>query len=321
MIKYIFLLFLIVFTGCSSRQDVYISKKVYNGISKDAILEAAKVLFILSNENNDNKDFVIDSYRDGLEVNKIIFENNIIKINIISEKWILDVQQFDNESRVNLVLIRKDALASEESLDIENINKNVYNLFWDRIDYLLGIKDDWKFCSGYFLFNPLNMFCNRYFILSTPEQKYIIKNILISERSHKVNTIDTVNADIFERTDLTLDKNYNNIFDQKDDILDTEMLKPINSDDIFDTKALKIGVNKKTPDIVETESNQTSEKLKEEEKNLNEIDQMNKFKEDLENIINMKSPLENTDSKNIILNSDELKENNEFDLKPKTQEE
>lgn len=47
---------------------------------------------------------------------------------------------------------------------------------------------------------------------------------------------------------------------------------------------------------------------------------MNKFKEDLENIINMKSSLENTNSKNIILKSDDLKENSEFDLKPKTQE-
>lgn len=312
MIKYIFLLFLIVFTGCSSKQEVYISKKVYNEISKDAILEAAKVLFILSNEDNNDKNFIIDSYSDRLEVNKIMFENDIITVNITVDKWILDVQQFDNETRANLVLIRKDALNSEIN---ENINKNIHNLFWDRIDYLLGIKDNWKFCSTYFLFNPLNMFCNEYFITSTPEQKYIIKNILISERNHKINTIDTVKADIFEKTDLTLDKNNNNIFDQKDDILDTEMLKPISSDSIFEIKASKIKVEK------ETSNENAVEELEQDENKSNETNQMNKFKDDLENIINMKSSLENTDSKKIILKSDELKENSEFNLKPKTQEE
>lgn len=317
MIKYIFLLFLIVFTGCSSKQEVYISKKVYNEISKDAILEAAKVLFILSNEDNNDKNFIIDSYSDRLEVNKIMFENDIITVNITVDKWILDVQQFDNETRANLVLIRKDALNSEIN---ENINKNIHNLFWDRIDYLLGIKDNWKFCSTYFLFNPLNMFCNEYFITSTPEQKYIIKNILISERNHKINTIDTVKADIFEKTDLTLDKNNNNIFDQKDDILDTEMLKPISSDTIFEIKASKIKVEKETSNENAIEELEQDENKSNENKS-NETNQMNKFKDNLENIINMKSSLENTDSKKIILKSDELKENSEFNLKPKTQEE
>lgn len=322
MIKYTFLLFLIIFTGCSSKQEVYITKKVYNEISKDAILEAAKTLFVLSNKDNDNRDFTIDSYRDRLEVNKVIFENDIIKINIMVDKWILDVQQLDGETRANLVLIRKDALDSEDNKDI---NKNVHKLFWDRIDYLLGIKDNWKFCSSYFLFNPLNMYCNGYFITNTPNHEYIIKNILISDRSHKLNTIDTVKADIFEKTDLTLDKDYNNIFDQKDDILDTKMLNPISSDNIFEIKANKVEVEDetsttKTTEKIEEKNNQTTEELKQEEKNLNEINQMNEFKENLENIINMKASLKNTDSKSIILNSDELKENSEFDLKAKTQE-
>ena len=45
--------------------------------------------------------------------------------------------------------------------------------------------------------------------------------------------------------------------------------------------------------------------------------QMNKFKEDLENIINMKPQTNDTDSKKIILDSEMLKENSEFDLKTK----
>lgn len=326
MSKYIFLFFLIVFTGCSTKQEVYVSKKVYNEISKDAILEAAKSLFVLSNKDNDNNDFIINSYRDRVEVDKIMFENNIIKTDIIVDKWILDVHQLENESRANLVLIRKDGLIEDDNI---NTNKNAHNLFWDRIDFILGINKDWKFCSGYFLFNPLNMFCNDYFITSSPDDTSIIKNILISQRNNKLNTIDTVKADIFEKTDLTLDKNYNSIFEQKEDILDTKMLRPLSSENVFETKAPKSEVKKvqeentqddNTENLEEEQINQTLEQIEEEEKKLDEINQMNKFKEDLENIINMKSSLENTNSKNIILKSDDLKENSEFDLKPKTQE-
>ena len=44
---------------------------------------------------------------------------------------------------------------------------------------------------------------------------------------------------------------------------------------------------------------------------------MNKFKKDLENIINTKPQNEDTDSKKIISKSSDLKENSEFDLKSK----
>jgi tellurite resistance protein len=44
---------------------------------------------------------------------------------------------------------------------------------------------------------------------------------------------------------------------------------------------------------------------------------MNKFKEDLQKIVNKQPQLEDTDSTKIISNSEKLKENSEFDLKPK----
>jgi tellurite resistance protein len=45
--------------------------------------------------------------------------------------------------------------------------------------------------------------------------------------------------------------------------------------------------------------------------------QMNKFKEDLQKIISKQPQFEDTDSNKIILNSEKLKENSEFDLKLK----
>ena len=99
MSKYIYLIFIIFFTACSTTspnketiKEVKIeakkeikevenfTKKEYKDISKDAIFEASKKLFLLA----DKKQFRIDSYRDHLEVSKtkhwhyfILILNNI----------------------------------------------------------------------------------------------------------------------------------------------------------------------------------------------------------------------------------------------------
>lgn len=313
MNKFILLLMLVVFVSASENEEVFVTKKVYTDISKNAVFDAAKTLFTLSNEDNGNKDFIIDAYRDKLEVNRVMFKNNIIKIYIVLDKWSLELYQIDSETRAILTLIRSDGINQE---DTEEINENVHELFWDRLDYLLGLKKDWKICSSYFNFIPFNKFCNNYFINSVPENKYIQKDILIAKENIKINTIDTVKADIFEKTDLTLAKSNNDIFNQSENIEDTNMLNPITTDDIFQTEAQKKERVKKAQEESSEGENIGIEDLKEEE--LLDIDkQMNKFKEDLENIINMKPQIDDTDSAKIILDSETLKENSEFDLKSK----
>lgn len=304
---------LVVFVSASENEEVFVTKKVYTDISKNAVFDAAKTLFTLSNEDNGNKDFIIDAYRDKLEVNRVMFKNNIIKIYIVLDKWSLELYQIDSETRAILTLIRSDGINQE---DTEEINENVHELFWDRLDYFLGLKKDWKICSSYFNFIPFNKFCNNYFINSVPENKYIQKDILIAKENIKINTIDTVKADIFEKTDLTLAKSNNDIFNQSENIEDTNMLNPITTDDIFQTEAQKKERVKKAQEESSEGENIGTEDLKEEE--LLDIDkQMNKFKEDLENIINMKPQIDDTDSVKIILDSETLKENSEFDLKSK----
>ena len=132
----------------------------------------------------------------------------------------------------------------------------------------------------------------------------------------KTNTIDTVNADIFEKTDLSLAKNKNDIFNQSENIEDSNIFNPIISDDIFKTEAQKIQRVKKDQTQSSEDEKVELEDLKEGEL-LDVNKQMNKFKSDLENIINMKPQYEDTDSNKIILDSNKLKENSEFDLKSK----
>ena len=84
-----------------------------------------KNTFNISNENNGNKDFILDSYIDKLEITKINFKYNVINTDIILDTWILELNQFENETRAILTFIRKDALNGE---NIKELNNNVHNL-------------------------------------------------------------------------------------------------------------------------------------------------------------------------------------------------
>ena len=312
MNKIIVILVMIIFTGCSQKQDILVTKKVYPDISKNAVFDAAKTLFTLSNKENANKSFIVDAYRDKLEINKIMFEDNIIKVNIVLDKWILELYQVEKETRANLIVIRRDGLNKD---DIEYIDENVHKLFWDRLDYLLGLNKEWKMCNRYFSFNVLSDFCDNYFITFSPDDSYIEKNILISQENINKNTIDTIKADIYEKTDLSLGLSNSDIFNQSENIEDTNILSPVITDDIFKTEAQKKERAKKVQNL-DTNENIGLKDLKE-DKSLKEDKDIDKFKENLENIINMRPQNENTDSNKIILNSNNLKENSEFDLKSK----
>ena len=326
MIKIIIILITLVFAGCSQKQDidltknVIVAKKNYPNISKNAVFDAAKVLFTISNEKNENKSFIIDSYRDKLEVSKIIFEYNLIRGDINLDKWNLELYETEKETRANLIITRRDGLNENE---IKSIDKNVVNLFWDRLDYLLGLKKDWQECNKYFADKPLDSFhnitqydfCSDYFITSIPDNKYIQKNILISEQESNKNTIDTVKADIYKTTGLRLEKTDEDIFNQKENIEDTYLLTPLMTDEIFETEAQKKAKISKTQDAAITEKLGFQE-LKDGE--LLDVDkQMNKFKQDLEKIVNVKPQNENTNLEKIISESDDLKENSEFEFKSK----
>lgn len=312
MNKIIVILVVIIFAACSQKQDILVTKKVYPDISKNAVFDAAKTLFTLSNKENANKSFIVDAYRDKLEINKIMFEDNIIKVNIVLDKWILELYQVEKETRANLIVIRRDGLNKD---DIEYIDENVHKLFWDRLDYLLGLNKEWKMCNRYFSFNVLSDFCDNYFITFSPDNSYIQKNILISQENSNKNTIDTIKADIYEKTDLSLGISNSDIFNQSENIEDTNILSPVIMDDIFKTEAQKKERAKKVQNL-DTNENIGLKDLKE-DKSLKEDKDIDKFKENLENIINMRPQNENTDSNKIILNSNNLKENSEFDLKSK----
>src|SRR5574344_1580412 len=287
MNKFFILIILVISSIASEDMKNFTTNRVYKNISKNAIFDSAKTLFNIFNENNGNKDFILDSYIDKLEITKINFKYNVINTDIILDTWILELNQFENETRAILTFIRKDALNGE---NIKELNNNVHNLFWDRVDYILGLNKDWKSCNSYFSFNFFNSFCNNYFVNSKPEDSYILNNISI------------IKTNIFDKTDLS--SKYNNgIFNQSENIEETNFTIPILTENILEIKE-----QKKVKTIkLEEEPNQDY---------FNDKD-ITKFKEGLENIINKNSEINYTNSIKTLFENTDYKENSEVDLKLK----
>ena len=304
MNKCIFLIFLIVSIASASQEDKIMTKRIYPDISKDAIFNATKILFSLSNKSNENNDFIINSYRNKLEVEKVVFRFRITNVKLFLDKWLIEVQEFDNESRVIFSYIRNDAVEFDDN---QNMSESIINLFFDRLDYILGLNKTWKPCYTYFnVFPYLSAnYCYKSLLDEKPDDSVILNNILISQKNHNLNTIDTVKTDILLSTDLQLQKNNKYILEEDEDILNTNILTPVMENSILETKAIKIKVKK------EKESKETND-VKEEMQNSDES--IDEFKDNMKDIVNMKNSLNDKDIEKIITESNDLKENSEFSL-------
>ena len=154
MSKYIYLIFIIFFTACSTttpnkealkevkkeiKEIENFTRKEYKDISKDAIFEAAKKLFLLA----DKKEFRIDSYRDYLEVSKTKMSHFFLYPVTHEDRWSLTIDEKDNTSFARLELIRITDFDEEK---VEYLSKYNHELFWSRLDYLLGLNGEWLPC-------------------------------------------------------------------------------------------------------------------------------------------------------------------------------
>lgn len=242
MFKYIFLVFIMLFIGCSStnnniiiedkKEESFITTKKYMNISKDAIFEAAKKVFILAGQ----KEFRIDSYRDKLLVSKTKMNAYPFYAVTIEDRWLLSIEEKNNLSTAKLNIFRITDYNEENQ---EQLSSSLHELLWNRIDYLLGLTDNWISCEEHYAYlNFTNAICDT---LDMPKPKSakkddIIKDILILDREKSkslkeidndilkddiVFSIDDTNTDILEKEDK-IDKNVKR--DKTlDDLLDKEI--------------------------------------------------------------------------------------------------
>lgn len=238
MFKYIFSGFMILMlVGCSrinnninDRKQDYITKKDYLNISKDAIFEAAKKVFILSGK----KEFRIDSYRNNLFVSKTKMSHYPFYAVTSEDRWNLSIEEDKDISKVKLSLVR---VTDYDEENLEYLSKDLHNLLLKRIDYLLGLRDNWDSCLDYYSYtlNIDNGLCDN-LDMHTPTKAAkidMIKNILITQRI-KSKSVSEIDNDILkEDINFSIDDTKIDIL-QKEDIIEIEVNNENTLDDSLD---------------------------------------------------------------------------------------
>ncbi|MGB5867522.1 MAG: hypothetical protein WBG69_06600 [Arcobacteraceae bacterium] len=134
-------------SGCSSKNEYSSSTKYYeNNITKDQLLHAVKRVFNLSDKNA----FVIDAYRNELNVTKSKASYKIYTMDIRNDHFDFKVDENTTTKglKATLSLSRTYGIDKDEIYYVEK-NSGIYNLLWDRVDYLLGLKKEWRSCHFY----------------------------------------------------------------------------------------------------------------------------------------------------------------------------
>lgn len=193
MFRYILSSFFIVFlfSGCVyTQENVDYSAREYKGISKDAILNAAKRVIKLSDE-----DFTISSKRNSISAIRAIPKNKGFTVDININELEFNTTTQDDITVAKLLIKQKDDIFSENQ---KILRGSVHTLFWERVEYILGLKKSWYSCSQYrVLMNFDGFFCDiKYNSNIYPTKDNIIKDttiqkpIVIEEESINPTSID-----------------------------------------------------------------------------------------------------------------------------------
>ncbi len=145
---------LLFFAGCSVSKvqnngshidKMEKSEKVYKSINKDDLLHAFKKVFILANSEK----FVIDSYRDGLNITRVNEVYKFVTIQIETDNYEFKINKEDNGDIKVKLLISRGFGADNDNKEYLNKDNSVYKLLWNRADYLLGLNKTWESCMNF----------------------------------------------------------------------------------------------------------------------------------------------------------------------------
>jgi len=146
MIYGIFLLISLLFiVGCAQKKEyTSTSRSYHNNITKDHLLHAVKRVFFLA----DKGAFIIDSYRNDLNVTKAKAVNKFYTMDIRNDHFDFEVKENDTNATLKATFsISRTYGINKENREYEDSNSSVYKLFWNRVDYLLGKQKEWSSCN------------------------------------------------------------------------------------------------------------------------------------------------------------------------------
>ena len=183
--KYILMIsFITIFllVGCSSKDPYKGSSKYFdNNITKDQLLHAAKRVFTLSDKNA----FIIDAYRNELNVTKTkaVYRIYDMKIRNDHSLFVVDQNKTNKNLKATLSLYQTYGIDDEDKTYIP-LTSNAYELFWSRVDYLIGLNKDWESCS-YDIINEV--FCDFIDLSDNNAEVYDLIDLNTSTNSQNIN--------------------------------------------------------------------------------------------------------------------------------------
>lgn len=135
--------------GCSTkifneRIEVASTTKIYNNFTKDEVLNAAKRVFRITDKNQ----FIIDSYRNKISVSKIKANYEILSLNLYEDK--IDLSVDENNQSVRAFLSMKRVIGLDKTKE-KYFSNDLHQFFWQRIDYILGIRKTWPKCVSRYI--------------------------------------------------------------------------------------------------------------------------------------------------------------------------
>ena len=138
--------FLLVFfiVGCSNKNTYSKTSRYFDqNLTKDQILHAAKRVFHLSDKNA----FVIDSYRNDLNITKTKAAYKLYTMEIQNDHFEFSVDKNSSKEKIQAsISIYRTYGLNDENIDYLDEKSIEYTMFWNRVSYLLNIKKEWHGC-------------------------------------------------------------------------------------------------------------------------------------------------------------------------------
>lgn len=168
---FLFVFILLFFAGCSfktvNKEDIkqeefelISSTKTYENIHKDQLLLAVKKLLLASFDD----EILIDSYRMRIDAVRPSMIAALSGVDIQHDNFLFKVKEQDNKLEASVLISTTKGVIDEKTIYFKN-EHYIYEIFWSRLDYILGLRDDYDFCGVLFLktsacdvLNPYNNF-------------------------------------------------------------------------------------------------------------------------------------------------------------------
>lgn len=140
----IFLIGIFFMQGCAPKKYESSTKSFDQNITKDQLLHAVKRVFALT----DKEAFIIDSYRNEINITKPKLVHRAYTMNIQNDNFDFKVDENKTKNTLDgtISIYRTYGVDEEDRYYIKK-DSFPYDLFWDRVEYLLGLKKDWRVCN------------------------------------------------------------------------------------------------------------------------------------------------------------------------------